>query len=549
MVWITLFLVKKLGFLLEGFGINSKQAYSILKIRFTMENRKVSPLRGKRNKEFATNQLLFTSIIYIVFGLFVLFVSYQFNQPILKFFLSISMILIMLCLGFITEFFSSLIDTSDADILLPRPITAKTLVTSKIIQIMALLTHICLSLALPTLIYFWVSYGTLIGLAFLLACILLAFLSLVITNGFYATLMRFISGERLKDIINYIQIIFVVGIMALYQFSLNTIDIETYANTGLKLNWWHIFIPSTWFALPLNALATSTFSVQIAINSMLALLIPTIGLAYIIQLQAKKFTQHIGALKTASSKKKEKGSTSTFSHTMAKWFTKPGLEKAAFKVIWKISSRDRQFKLSAYPGFGYFLVFAVVYLYNQFAKGEVTLHSLEDSQNHLYVLYMASISGIAILFQMPYSEMPQANTFWTSTPHYHPGKILRAGLKVLLVKYTLPVYGILTFPILYFWGPWAFFDIVFSFFGIATVLGFINLVIIKQLPFSTEKAMQDRGANMAGMFLFMACLAGIGFGHYGLSKIPLGVELGSLVLIAVFWLSMKWAGGFKKNKK
>ncbi|MFZ3579918.1 hypothetical protein [Virgibacillus sp. DJP39] len=65
----------------------------------------------------------------------------------------------------------------------------------------------------------------------------------------YIVTLQFFSGERLKDIINFVQIILSVGIVLGYQVLARSFEIIDLA-VSYSFSWWHVFIPPIWFGAP-----------------------------------------------------------------------------------------------------------------------------------------------------------------------------------------------------------------------------------------------------------------------------------------------------------
>ncbi len=60
-------------------------------------------------------------------------------------------------------------------------------------------------------------YGILFTIVFILEIILINLFMILITAFIYYLVLKFFNGEKLKDIINGVQIVLTVGIMIMYQ--------------------------------------------------------------------------------------------------------------------------------------------------------------------------------------------------------------------------------------------------------------------------------------------------------------------------------------------
>ena len=106
---------------------------------------------------------------------------------------------------------SVMLDIRDRVILLSRPVDARTAGAVKLVHIFIYLSTIAAASTLLPIIAVTVSKGWLGGLVFLCEIILMMGMILSMTAGVYAFVMRFWDGEKLKDMITYVQIALAIG--------------------------------------------------------------------------------------------------------------------------------------------------------------------------------------------------------------------------------------------------------------------------------------------------------------------------------------------------
>ena len=79
-----------------------------------------------------------------------------------------------------------------------------------------------------------VKHGVGFFLLFLIQIILISILILVTTSLIYLFMMKFLDGEKLKDMINMVQILLSVGIAIGYQFVVRSFDIIDFNTVSLR---------------------------------------------------------------------------------------------------------------------------------------------------------------------------------------------------------------------------------------------------------------------------------------------------------------------------
>ena len=106
----------------------------------------------------------------------------------------------------ISDFSSVLLDIRDSNILYPKPIDRKTISAAKLIHIIIYLSLLTVALVGPSLIAGLIKNGILFFLVGLMNVILIDMLIVALTALVYLLILKFFDGEKLKDIINYVQI-------------------------------------------------------------------------------------------------------------------------------------------------------------------------------------------------------------------------------------------------------------------------------------------------------------------------------------------------------
>ena len=156
------------------------------------------------------------------------------------------MIIFIIMTSMISDFSTVLLDVRDKNILNTKPINGRTISAAKIMHVMIYMTVITGAFVAIPLLVSLVRHGIIFSIVFFLDLVVTLLFVVVLTALIYLFVLRFFDGERLKDIINYVQIMLSVGVIVGYQIfiqSFNVIDFDII----YSFSWWHVFIPPLWY--------------------------------------------------------------------------------------------------------------------------------------------------------------------------------------------------------------------------------------------------------------------------------------------------------------
>ena len=522
-------------------GVDYQQLESILRVKLTMDNRRGFSTSTKKTD--SSNQLLLQSFVYAIIGIFIGILIDSMDHTFTAYTMVFSMIMVMIAMLMISEFSVVLIDTRDNAILLPRPINSRTMTMAKLLHIAIYLLHLSLSLSIASLFFTVINYGIVAGLFFLLMVFLSTLFTLFLTNLFYLGLMRFVNGEKLKDIMVYFQIGMAIIFMGAYQLLPRLIEMNDLYNAQMKVEWFTYLIPSAWFAGAITTLTSSVYSLGNIFFLLLALVVPLLSLWLIIKYLSPKFSQRLSQMDAVASKpakiKTQARGRLKYSEKLAQLLTQSTVERTSFKMIWKMSGRERKFKQTAFPAFGYVFVFIAITVVKGFGD-EDQLADLLASKRYLLFLYFIIFAAFAVCMNIIYSDEPKSSWFFSSMPISKPGDILSGTIKAVLAKYVWPLYAIIGGLILYFWSYKALPDLLYALASITVITSFVTVMQSKALPFSKERSSQDSGDNFIKGILIMISAAVIGLTHWGLTYIEYGVIVGLPIMLGLQYLSFRY---------
>ncbi|MDB5241883.1 MAG: hypothetical protein JWP57_2508 [Spirosoma sp.] len=533
---LILAILDRLQFLFRAMGADYRQLRAIVQVKLMMDNRRSIISLGRSGKQSAEKTNSFTRIlgIYVFVGGLISLGMLTRSARELMFFpltLQFSYIMSLCAMTLISDYSAVILDSSDNQIILPRPVSSRTLWLARIVHITSYLFAIALSLSAVGVLVIGYRFGALAGLFFLALSLLSAVLMVFMTNVFYLILMRFISEEKLREIINYVQIVMAVLFYGGYQLLPRLMDSETMLTEALSHQWWHFAIPPMWMAGAVELVVMPVVDQTHLIYLLLALLMPVGGLWFMNRFLTLDFTQKLSSIDQESRPNQSEqpvGQTeSSLVDRLSDWITTTPLERAAFSFTWRITGRDRKFKLKTYPQLGFGLAYVVVMSIQGQRLGNSGFF-------YLFALYFAGIYVMVAQYQLSISDNYRASWVYGSAPIQKPGDVLSGSLKALIIKLLTPFYILLASYILFRYGTNKAPDVVLAFFNSLIMLISAALLSTRHLPFSVAPDVVKR-SNTARGLLIGIILGAVGFSHYGLRLIPYGVPGAIPIAMVLFW--------------
>lgn len=524
---IILWLLDRLQPLIRTVGADYGQLRAIVQVKLTMDNRRSPISLGRYGKQSTESSNSFTRTLGIyafVGGLISLGMLAIPSRENLFFPLTLQFAYIMaLCaMTLISDFSSVILDSSDNQIILPRPVGSRTLWLARVVHISSYLFAIALSLSIVAVLVITFRFGGLAGLLFLTMGLLSAVLMVFLTNVFYLVLMRFISEEKLREVINYVQIVMAVLFYGGYQLLPRLMNTENVLNQSLEHQWWHYLIPPMWMAGAVETVVGPAVDSTHLIFLLLALLTPFAGLWFMNRFLTADFTKKLSGLDQASRseplvqpEQMTRQPTLTWVDQLSNRVTTNPLERAAFAFTWRITGRDRKFKLKTYPQLG----FGLAYVVAMSLRGQTFGSS---SNFYLFALYFAGLYVMVAQYQLSVSDNYQAAWVYGSAPIRQPGDVLSGSLKALIMKLLTPFYALLAGYILYRYGIDKIGDVLLAFSNSLVMLVSAALLSARYLPFSRAPDALKQNNTARGLLVSLV-LGVVGFSHFGLTFIPYGV--------------------------
>lgn len=515
----------------------------IVEVKFKMQNRRpmasFSHYKSHNDDQNTNNSFwILVGILSIIGGLMGIYIFFI-DKPYYAYALPFGYIMIMSVLTLVTDFSSLLLDTTDNVVLLPRPVTGRTILLARLVHISSYVLILSYGIALLPLVFTLFKYGIVASLAFAVAVFVLAMLCVFFTSLLYMLLMKFTSEERLKDFISYFQIVFTLLVTVGYQMVgriLDWLDLDT---TAVAIRGWHYALPPLWLSGWMQFVIKETYDFWLL--SLLSFIVPSISMWVLVRYLAPQFTQKIAQLGVGDGGGSEKVITQKrdgFVSRLSSWFTKSSLERAIFELSWKVTARDRKFKMRTYPTFGSLIPLVFVFGKELFDPQKWS----EMAQGYLYLmlLYMAHIIAGTFYSQSHFSEDFKAAWVYFATPTDSPRDVVVGNIKAILIKFYAPFYLLLSVFVLTIWGIKAIDDLYLAF--VASVcLSMIESKIGSQnrLPFSKSLASMKEAGQTSQFVIFMILLPICGFGHWGLTFVPFGVPVACVFATFIAYILYK----------
>lgn len=524
-------------------GADYGQLRAIVQVKLMMDNRRSFVSLGRYGKSATESNSNFTRIllIYAVVGslisVTVLFIPDQ-DKLFFPLTLQFSYIMALCAMTLITDFSSVIMDSSDNQIILPRPVGSRTLWLARIVHITSYLFAIALSLSVGGILLMAYRFGAVVGLSFLVMSLLSAVLMVFLTNVFYLALIQLISEEKLREVINYFQIVMAILFYGGYQLLPRLIDSQNLFTQTIIHQWWHYLIPPMWMAGTVDMLVQPILDKTHLLYGALALFAPFGGLWLMSRFLTANFTRKLSSIDSerrtealANTSQSTQSSGVRWLDLLSGWFTTSPLERAAFTFTWQITGRDRKFKLKTYPQLGFGFAYVVAMSFQQGSFGTKGFF-------YIFALYFAGLYVMVAQYQLGVSDNYRAAWIYGSAPIQIPGDVLSGSLKALIIKLLLPFYTLLSSYILYRYGIDKIGDVLLAFSNSLVMLLCTALLSKHFMPFSVAPDALKQ-SNTARSLLTSLILGVIGLSHYGLTILPYGTWVALPFSTVLFWFLLQ----------
>ena len=512
----------------EKLGYNYVILRKILQVKLVMDGRRVPTVfSNNKNKPESNHNFLKSLGIYLFMGLILIPFVLMDSNYIYQMSIVFACMMFFIMTSLISDFSAVLLDVKDRNIIGTRPVDPKTLRFAKTFHVSYYMFTISFVLAGPALLVSLLKQGPIFFLIFIVSILFLDMFCIVLTSFVYFLVLRFFDGEKLKDIINYVQIILSLVIMVGYQLVARLFNIVN-LNITFVPKWWQYFIIPVWFSAPFQMLKTSKVTNTYIQFTILAIIVPILALTWFNALMPY-FEKYLLKLSNHSSKRKKEAKKPGY--LLVNILCRSKEERAFFRFATDMMKNEREFKLKVYPSLGFSIAFPFIFLIQQ-----VMDSGFKDvSQGSSYFfLYFCGMMLPTVLLMIRYSVSYKGAWIYKTLPISNVTPILRGTMKAFIMRLFFPFFLLESVVFVAIFGIRIAPDMLIIFLNMMLFNILFFMINEKSLPFSEafDAAKQaNAGINILLMFglAFLALLhylsLSINFGPYFYMALALAANL------------------------
>jgi len=524
--------------LLEKQGIDVYRMFAIVETKLKMDKRRVYLQMRNYNKKMKENANHLTSVLFVygVVSLFIAIIIASLSSLVICMIAFHAYLLFMMTMTLVTDFSTVLLDTTDNQVILPRPVSSKTLFAARMVHVFIYLFQFGFVMSVLPIIATAIKFGIGPGLFAIITSFSTTLLAVFFTYLLYLIVLRYANEQKLREIVTYLQIFMTVLFMAGYQVLPRMINLTALGN-DFSLSWYSYIAPPVWMAVALEAVQKNLYDNLHIGMIILSVFLPLLLFWMLNKYFAPSFSQKLAAVQTDGSIEKDiklrKRNKKRLSENLSPILCTSATERAAFELTWKITARDKQFRLQFYPLIGYMLVFVFIFVFKSGQPLSVLWTDLHHTQKFLWFIYIPLfMAGNSIMFTA-FNDNYQAAWVYQSSPVISPGHLVSGSLKAVFTKFFLPVFLLM---FIFSFAIWHISIVDDFFFGLLVDLNcFLIMALLSKhyLPFSVQPNVQRQTGRF--LFAFLQLLI-VGF-LIGLHYLAIIYPLGFFILIPLAGLS------------
>lgn len=535
--YFTLKILDRFERVFNSFGVDYKIMRRILQVKLTMDGRRVPTIfsQNARKKDSDINNQYIKSLwIYVLFGLFTIPFILMGDNYLFQMSLFYGIFTFFIMTSMISDFSSVLLDIRDRNILYPKPIDRRTLNTAKTMHVVIYLSFLTLALIGIPLLVGLVTKGFLFFIVSIFNILLITLFIVVLTALIYMVILRIFDGEKLKDIINYVQIALSLGIMIGYQLLFRSFQFFD-LTISYEPQWWQVFIFPIWYGANMEMLMSGNFQPLFILFSALGVLIPLLSIGIYMKFNPT-FEQNLQKLSYHGKAKEPK--RSKLGRSMIKVLCRSKEERAFFRFASLMMKNERDFKLKVYPSLGFSIVIPFLFIINDMNND---LDRVSTSKSYISI-YFSLIIIPTIMVLLKFSGGYKGAWIYKVAPIKQLRPMFSGTLKAFIFKLYLPVYLLLSTLFIALFGVRILPDLVVVFLN-ACIFSVICFMILKKfIPFSESFDQYNQNSNGAiifGLMLFVALFAGL---HFLSTLFLYGIYM--YLMISILCLGVIWKVAF-----
>lgn len=522
------------------FGIDYDVMRRILQVKLLMDQRRVPTIFNQSKKKNPDqNHFLKSLWMYVLLGallipFMILGDHYLFQTSII-----FGVVMFLTMTSMISDFSSVLLDIRDKTVLSTKPVERKTISMAKTIHVCIYLFFLSGALIIPSMIAGLIKHGIVFTIIFVLEIILINMLIVVVTAMIYFTILKFFDGEKLKDLINYVQIGLSITVAVGYQFIARSFDLMN-LDIVFVPSWWQFLIPPIWYGAPFEWLLKGQSTPFYIGLSTIALVIPISAMFVYIKMMPA-FEKYLQKLSNHNGTKGKK--QSGFKRWVMNILCFSKEEKAFYRFSELMMKNEREFRLKVYPSLGFSLVFPFIFIMNQLTIN--TYSEIASSRWYLSIYFCSIVIPTAVMM-IKYSGKYKGAWIYKAAPIKDWHALYNGTMKAFIVNLYLPVFLSVSLIFIFIFGFRIIPDLMIVLLSSLLFAYICMKTLLKSLPFSEsfDDSQKEMGLKVLPFMFVIALFFGI---HYLALLIPWGAWLYTVLLVIVQIII--WANPFRSRSK
>jgi len=428
---------------------------------------------------------------------------------------SYTFIMLMFGLPFLGHCTTVLLDTSENRILMHLPISGRTLLTARLINILKHASYLIFAISLPTAIAIAARFGAVALLIFVISLVLTLIFLVTVSLAVCLLALRTVDPARIRSGILWFQTTFFILAIALAGLVLTDASFVKIGHGVTGAAWWY-FYPPGWMAglMDFSLMGKTSLNVALAATALIA---PLVGLVGCFQLLSGG---HFSAL---LSNLEAPHSRAVTPRRFARWRVRLAervssfmngnkQERAVFDMTSRLIKSDSILKLQIFPYIGTTLLFCI----GSVAMGRYVPMSTAELFLYCYMPVSLAISVRLIQYSQD-SAAWRAAWCYHALPFAKPGVPASGAMKAYICRYVLPIYLVLLAAGMVFWGTTVALNTLLA-------LAVVILLCIHSFwgaapSYSRDPMLMTQSFGRLGNFIFFPLAIGLIAGHIALAKV------------------------------
>lgn len=415
-------------------GADRHQLLLILSTKMLIADRE--PIQGGGKKKVtlpgwlrSVFRVLLPALLGLTYLPILLFIR---NRELALLFVTFSYFLFASMLLLIT-FSGQLADTSDNIILLPRPVNSRTMLLYRLLHTGYRFITASVPLSFAVVIALGLKYGWSSGLYYFLLtlpglAIIFALVQLVLL-----TALRFISGQKFKRLIYWIQALligwFYLSMQHSFYDKLEQSDLSFTLQYSSFLSW----MPQYWIAR--IWMHTAPWWMYLALWGS-----PLAALFFIVRVLAPRFSARLSEAASGTVKRNKTVVRQAKSFRTRRYiFLRHPAARAAYIFIRKFTARSPEYKMAVLPSYFYIVFTTVPVLKDAWTILSTGSGTIKEGK-WLFPLYLLAYPLTTALLHLKISPQYKAAWIYETAPYRIKGQVRLGASWALFIRYYVPAY-------------------------------------------------------------------------------------------------------------